>query len=95
MATATRQTRRAMPRRQKEPDQTTYKGRLGANIRKRREQLGLKPAHVADIMREHGADIGEKSVYAYELGTTGIDLDHLPALAAALNTSIRKLLPAE
>lgn len=84
-----------MPRRQKDPDESTYKGRLGANIRKRREQLGLKPSHVAAAMLEHGVEIGEKSLYAYELGTTGIDLDHLPALAAALNTSIRKLLPAK
>lgn len=89
MATATTKLG-GVSRQKNEPDLSTYKGRLGAAIRARREQLGLTPAQIA----EH-VGVSEKSIYAYELGTTGIDLDRLPALADALSVPLRKLLPPQ
>ena len=83
----------SMARPPSEPDTSRYRGRLGAAVRSRREKLGLSIAELRDRLETHGASVSKAALYKYESGERPIVVDDLPAFAAALQTSIRQLLP--
>lgn len=73
----------------KEPDLTTFAGRVGAGIRARRERLkktGDEAAAEADVPRA--------TWYAWESGRS-LTLQQLPRIAKALGCKVRALLPDE
>lgn len=84
-----------MGRPSKQPDQSTYRGRLAARIRARRESLGLAVADVEARLKAAGTPISSHALYKYETGERPVTADDLPALAKALATSIHKLIPAK
>lgn len=99
MATATKKiegSKRAnMGRNTSAQDLTTFSGRLGANIRARREKLGLTVDEVAEELQRHGFKVSYKALYAWEAGQNPININALPTIAAKLGTTVRKLTPDE
>lgn len=84
-----------MGRPPKQPDKTTYRGRLAARLRSRREVLGLTVAHLEARLEAAGTPISSHALYKYETGERPVTADDLPALAKALETTIHKLVPAK
>lgn len=84
-----------MGRPPKEPDRSTYRGRLAARIRSRREALDLTVAQLEARLAAAGTPISSHALYKYETGERPVTADDLPALAKALETSIHKLIPAK
>lgn len=84
-----------VPRPPSKTDLRTYRGRLGAAVRKQREALGLTQAELCDRLAELGCHVQVVSLSAYEVGTRPIQIDHLPAFAKALRVPIRQLVPAK
>lgn len=82
------------PRPAKQPDRTTYRGRLAHNLRKRREKLDLSVADIEARLQAAGTPISLHAIYKYETGERPVTVDDLPALAKALETTIHELLPA-
>jgi transcriptional regulator with XRE-family HTH domain len=76
-----------MPRLPKEPDQTTFVGRIAAEIRRRRvkKKLTVEAAAAA-------GDVPAPTWYRRENGR-GLTLESLPAIAAALGCQARDLIP--
>lgn len=83
------------PRASKEPDKSTYRGRLAVRIRARREKLGLSAAEVEARLAAAGNPISLHALYKYETGERPVTADDLPALAKALETTIHELIPAK
>ena len=71
-------------------DLSTFSGRMGALIRARREKLGISIAELATA-----ADVGEQTIYAWEIGRNTININALPDIAAKLATTAKKLTPDE
>lgn len=84
-----------MGRPPKQPDKSTFRGRLAALIRARREALGLTVADIEARLQAAGTPISSHALYKYETGERPVTADDLPALAKALETSIHKLIPAK
>ena len=76
------------PRPKGEPNETTYAGRLGASIRTRREQIGMSVAELAQAI-----GVSEAAIYEWERARRKLNIDYLPAIAAALRTTVKKLMP--
>lgn len=85
--------RRRMARPPKPIDISTYQGRLGSQIRTRRGKLELSIDQLSQRLVANGAPINPASLYKYESGEQSMPLDYLPALAIALETTVRQLLP--
>jgi len=81
------------PNRDRPSDLSTYRGRLGAAVRKRRKALGLSQGALAERLAQHGTDVSVPALSTYEGGKRPIQIDDLPAFAAALETTVKKLLP--
>lgn len=81
------------PRPKNEPNTDTYRGKVGAAIRARREARKLTVTEAIKSLASEGVHVGEKTFYAWESGRNAVPLDNLPALAAILGTTIKKLLP--
>lgn len=73
----------------------TYSGRLGAAVRKRREELGLSVESFVTALASHETDITTHTVYHWEKGLRPIPLNAVPAIAKVLKVAIRDLLPAK
>jgi DNA-binding XRE family transcriptional regulator len=71
-------------------DLSTYSGKIGARIRKRREQLAIT---VEDFANKLGVKL--PTIYHWEAGRNPVPVNLLPDIAAALSTSIHRLLPKE
>ena len=76
-----------MARPAKPQDESTYLGRVGATIRRRREQKHLTVAEASKL-----ADVPAPTWYHWESGGN-LSLDRLPAIAAALGCKKRDLIP--
>jgi len=63
------------PRPQREPDQTTYAGRVAARLRQLREKRGWSIGNVQDLLAERGHVIPSSNLYAYERGKAGGGVD--------------------
>ncbi len=72
----------------KPPDTSTYSGRFAVRLRMLREKAGLS---VPDLAEQIG--VPAKSLYDWESGKPTFRLDVLPAIAEALDTKPRTLLP--
>ena len=77
----------------KDPDQSRYRGVVGAAIRARREKLGLTVPDLVERLASEGCQLAEIAVRQYEQGKRPLPIDALPAFAAALETTIHRLLP--
>jgi DNA-binding transcriptional regulator YiaG len=69
-------------------DLSTYSGRVGARIRKRREAVGVSVDELADA-----CGVTVQTIYAWEAGRNAINLNALPLIAAKIKSSPHKLLP--
>lgn len=87
---ASDQTEAMSPRLPDPPDESTFRGRVGAILRRRREQLGLSVAEVAESI-----GVATQTLYSWEQGHNPVPTDRLPNIAAALKTKVRRLLPDE
>ena len=76
-----------MPRPAQEIDQTTFAGKISAEIRRRRLRKYPRVEDVAAV-----ADVPFKSWYNWETGRPTIDC--LPIVAQALGCTARALIPA-
>lgn len=86
--------RRVSPRSEKEPDTTTYSGRVAARIRMLRKRAGMTREQFHAALAKHGLTVALSNVYAWENGNKGVNPDHYPAIAKALGCkSTRSLLP--
>lgn len=75
-------------------DLTKLSNRLAARIRELREKQGLSvPELAAMIPDAAGKPLPDQTLYGWENGRRKVDLDTLPAIAAALKTTLRKLMP--
>lgn len=74
---------------------TTYSGRLGAILRKRREELGLSVEAFKDFLATNDVEVTVHTVYHWEKGLRPIPLNAVPAIAKILKLAIRDLLPAK
>lgn len=84
------------PREEKEPDTTTYGGRIAKRIRELRKRAGFTVASFHAALDKQGIKVSQSTVYGWENGNVGIDPNHYPAIARALHlTSVRTLLPNE
>lgn len=83
----------AAARQQADVDLSTYRGRLGASIRARREQQRLSVAELVDALMTEGVNVTATTLYHYEKGRRPIQVDDLPGFARALKTTVHKLLP--
>ena len=81
------------PRPQRGPDLSTYSGRLGANMRQRREKLGLSVDEFRLKLAAEGVEVQNAAIYSWEIGRRVLTVETLPAVAKALGTTIRRLLP--
>lgn len=71
-------------------DLSTYSGKIGARIRKRREQLAIT---VEDFANTLGVKL--PTIYHWEAGRNPVPVNLLPSIASALSTSVHRLLPKE
>lgn len=78
-----------MARPSKPVDEGSFVGRIGAEIRRRRERKKLDVAEAA--LR---AEVPPPTWYNWESGRH-LPLDRLPSIAAALGCKVRALLPDE
>ena len=85
----------AMPPARKEPDTSTYSGRVGKRIRDLRESKGMTLKQVVEHVNQYGFDIKVAGYSLWELGQRQVDLDALPAIADCFGVAIKKLLPDE
>lgn len=93
MTTATRQTNRAMARPTKEPDPSSYLGRVALRLKNLRVAAGLDHAAGALRITAAGYDVSESTIYRWEQGRTQPHLEAIPAIAKAYGVSIRVVLP--
>jgi transcriptional regulator with XRE-family HTH domain len=71
-----------MTPKRKEPDMSTYSGRLAARLRYLRERAGLSVKQTVKQINARGYPITEIAYYAWEIGTRQVNLNAIPALAA-------------
>ncbi len=77
----------------REPDLSTYSGRLSARIRKLRKATGLSTGEAAEKISKHGYDLSETAFRHWENGTRGPRWDAMPALAKTLKVKVREIIP--
>lgn len=81
------------PRPKNEPNTDTYRGKVGAAIRARREALDISVTDIIKALAAEKLKVKEGTYYAWEQGRNAVPIDSLPALSIALRTTIKKLLP--
>jgi transcriptional regulator with XRE-family HTH domain len=81
----------------KEPDLSTYTGRIAARIRKLRQRSNLSVTEFAAIVSDKsGTTVSTSTAYGWENGNNTPNLKMLPAIAAALGVKkARNVLPNE
>jgi transcriptional regulator with XRE-family HTH domain len=72
------------PRPKRDADTSRYRGSLGQAVRTRREKLGFTVDEFLARLSAEGVNLTAPSLYSYEIGHRPIQVDHLPAFAAAL-----------
>lgn len=70
-----------------------YRSSLGLAVRARREKLRMSVEQLVNAVNANGGSISVESLYKYESGRRPIQVDDLPAFAAALQTTVKKLVP--
>ena len=83
----------ARPNRQ--PDTTTYSGRIARRMRKLRKAKKMSIDEMRIALESAGVVMVNSALYAYENGNRQINPDHYPALAKVLGCeSVRDFLPS-
>jgi len=75
-------------KREREIDTSTYRGRLGAKIRARRIELDISVATLAEAL-----GVAVQTVYGWEFGEHGVEIDRLPEIAKILKTDVHSIIP--
>ncbi len=84
----------AAGRQRKEPDTSTYSGRLAARIRELRDRAGLSVEDAVELMEVAGFPVKARSWYYWESGSNSPPVDAIPAIACTLKLkTVRALLP--
>ena len=83
----------SMGRKPKEPNDDTYRGRFGANLRAARAKRFDSQQEFADRLAENGLTVTKQSVSSWETGFRLPTIDTLPIIAETLGVSIRSLIP--
>lgn len=78
---------------QKEPEMDTYSGRLGARLRKLREDAGLSIDQVVERINKNGHTMKPNTFRHWEIARTSPPWDAVPAIAKALKVAVRELIP--
>ncbi|MBN2024979.1 MAG: helix-turn-helix transcriptional regulator [Pirellulales bacterium] len=78
----------------KEPDQSTYSGRLAKRMIDLRTKADFSVADVVERMAKAGYEIKDMAYRHWESNRRQPDLDALPAIAKALKVRIKDLMPA-
>ena len=87
---------RKMPRAEKDPDTSTYSGRIAARVRELRKKRGLSREELWVKLTAEGCHVGVPSLYNYENGRAKINPDDYPAFAKALGCkSVKDFLPPD
>ena len=73
-----------MTPKRKEPDLSTYAGRVAARLRQLREKAGLSVKETVEKINMAGYAITEMAYYSWENGNRQINLNAIPALAKTL-----------
>ena len=83
-----------MTPKRKEPDLSTYSGRVAARLRMLRDRAGLSVEEVAAQLTELSkTEIDRFRIYKWESGIASPPYDFLPYLARIFGVSVRGLLP--
>lgn len=88
-------TRDTVGRRQREPDLTSYSGRVAARLRSLREERGWSVEELLSRLKQQKVRISLAAIYHYENGRRSIPPNLYPALAAIFGKSVRTFLPPE
>lgn len=81
---------------ERQPNTTTYSGRVAARIRALRKKRRMDRTGLHAALAQHGVKVSMPALYAYENGNRPVNPDHYPAFAKALGCkSVRAFLPAE
>lgn len=97
MSTAVKDNRRAMPAKKPVPIDS-YSGRISARMRELRERLGYTVAELAERLNKRlpkNRRIANSTLHGWDSGVRKVDPDYYPELAAALQVSVRQLMPDE
>ncbi|MFH5806044.1 helix-turn-helix domain-containing protein [Alienimonas sp. DA493] len=79
----------------KEPDTTTYRGRLGARLRSLREGQGWSVEELRDRLEAAGLDVTVRTLNGWESGSSSPTVEKYPTIAATFGVTVHGLLPAE
>jgi len=82
-------------RRKREPDLTTYAGRVAARLRSLREEKGWTVEELVKRLQKAGLAVEAPTLYQWENGHRSVALEHVPALAAVFGKTVRAFLPPE
>lgn len=81
---------------ERQPDTSTYSGRVAARIRELRKKRKIDRSQLRDALQQNGVKVSMPALYAYENGNRPVNPDHYPAFSKALGCkSVRAFLPAE
>lgn len=81
---------------EKQPDTSTYSGRVSSRIREARKARRMTVEELRDALRAAGCQIALSTLYGWENGSKRPDPDDYPALAKVLGfKSVRQFLPSE
>lgn len=85
-----------MSPKRKEADLSTYRGKLGKRLRKRRDELGMKAEEVVKRINKFGGHVDISSYYGWESGRRKVDWDCVPAMVKAFKVkTIYELIPSK
>ena len=80
----------------KEPDVSTYSGRVAKRLRELRDRAGLSVPELLERLDRYGYSLSLQGYYKWENGRAKVDLDAVPALSKALRLKrIKDLFPAK
>lgn len=83
-----------MARAEKEPDQSTYSGRIAARVRSLRKRQKMSREELWVKLDAAGCRISVASLYAIENGNVRLNPDFYPAFSKALGCkTVREFLP--
>ena len=94
--TSTAKSRKKMGRARKEPDQSTYSGRMAVRFRELLDRKGWAVEDLQTRLKQVSADGSEiplTTLYNYLSGTRQIPIDLVPDLAEVFGISIRTFFP--
>lgn len=93
VASSTTKSGKKMGRARKEPDQSTYSGRMAVRFRELLDRKGWSVEDLQVRLRQGGEDIPLTTLYNYLNGSRAIPPDLVPALAEVFGIAVRTFFP--